>query len=256
MNLFLRFYTYVPCDSIHLEYSEAKCSGGILACRFICDRNKYQQPSTSFMLVTSYPTHLFHSATMNYHNSSPCWLGHDRPQQAAKLPWCLQLTCLRKYSTSVNVDTMLTIYFNVMSWWSVIPLPLPLIRKPSSLLPTARSLAGALRYSTPAWSYLAFAIQQVDLHMHAPPDTHNALVKHILRQGNDGQWSSPSSLTDDNVHHLHQCGCQDSSRSTVGKFNYPIFNWPFRNIIYFPLLGCPLSIALYKSTCFILSVTP
>jgi histone deacetylase 1/2 len=44
-----------------------------------------------------------------------------------------------------------------------------------------RSMAGALQYLTLTRPDLAFAVQQVCLHMHAPTDRHAALIKRVLR---------------------------------------------------------------------------
>jgi hypothetical protein len=44
-----------------------------------------------------------------------------------------------------------------------------------------RSMAGALQYLTITGPDLAYAMQQVCLHMHAPRDCHSALIKRILR---------------------------------------------------------------------------
>jgi hypothetical protein len=44
-----------------------------------------------------------------------------------------------------------------------------------------RSMAGALQYLTLTRPDIAYAVQQVCLHMHAPRDTHAAMLKRILR---------------------------------------------------------------------------
>jgi hypothetical protein len=44
-----------------------------------------------------------------------------------------------------------------------------------------RSMAGALQYLTLTRSDIAYAVQQVCLHMHAPRDAHLAMLKRILR---------------------------------------------------------------------------
>jgi hypothetical protein len=44
-----------------------------------------------------------------------------------------------------------------------------------------RSMAGALQYLTLTRPDIAYAVQQVCLHMHAPRDSHGALLKRILR---------------------------------------------------------------------------
>ena len=44
-----------------------------------------------------------------------------------------------------------------------------------------RPIFGALKYLTLTRPDLQYAVQQVCLHMHAPRDTHWALVKRILR---------------------------------------------------------------------------
>jgi len=44
-----------------------------------------------------------------------------------------------------------------------------------------RSLAGALQYLVITRPDIAYAVQQVCLHMHAPRDVHLTMLKHILR---------------------------------------------------------------------------
>nr|XP_020186938.1 uncharacterized mitochondrial protein AtMg00810-like [Aegilops tauschii subsp. strangulata] len=51
---------------------------------------------------------------------------------------------------------------------------------PESDAPFYHSIIGALQYLTLTHSDIQYAIQQVCLHMHAPRDTHWALVKRIL----------------------------------------------------------------------------
>ena len=46
---------------------------------------------------------------------------------------------------------------------------------------TYRSIAGALQYLTISRPDIAYAVQQVCLHMHAPRDVHQAMLKRILR---------------------------------------------------------------------------
>ena len=45
---------------------------------------------------------------------------------------------------------------------------------------TYRSLAGALQYLTISRPDIAYAVQQVCLHMHAPQDVHLTMLKRIL----------------------------------------------------------------------------
>ena len=52
---------------------------------------------------------------------------------------------------------------------------------PASDTPFYRSIVGALQYLTLTRPDIQCAVQQVCLHMHAPRDTHWALVKRILR---------------------------------------------------------------------------
>src|SRR5438128_6186590 len=44
-----------------------------------------------------------------------------------------------------------------------------------------RSLGGSLQYVTLTRPDIAYAVQQICLHMHDPRDCHLALVKHVLR---------------------------------------------------------------------------
>jgi hypothetical protein len=82
-------------------------------------------------------------------------------------------------------------------------------------------MAGALQYLTISRPDLAYAVQQVCLHMHAPRDTHSALIKRILRyvQGTSTfglhlhGFSTPeiTAYTD-----ADWAGCPDTRRSTSG----------------------------------------
>ena len=53
--------------------------------------------------------------------------------------------------------------------------------KPLDDVTSYRSLAGALQYLTITRSDIAYAMQQVCLHMHAPRDVHQTMLKRILR---------------------------------------------------------------------------
>jgi hypothetical protein len=46
---------------------------------------------------------------------------------------------------------------------------------------TYRSITGALQYLTITLPDIAYAVQQVCLHMHLPRDVHNMMLKRILR---------------------------------------------------------------------------
>ncbi|XP_062217191.1 uncharacterized mitochondrial protein AtMg00810-like [Phragmites australis] len=88
-----------------------------------------------------------------------------------------------------------------------------------------RSLAGALQYLTLTRPDLAYAVQQVCLHMHAPRDVHMALIKRILRYVKSSldhglfiQASSSSSLTA--YTDADWADCPDSRRSTSGYCVY------------------------------------
>jgi histone deacetylase 1/2 len=84
-----------------------------------------------------------------------------------------------------------------------------------------RSMAGALQYLTLTRPDIAYAVQQVCLHMHAPTDYHNTLLKRILRYI---KGTATHGL------HLHAvrsptltaytdadwAGCPDTRRSTSG----------------------------------------
>jgi hypothetical protein len=84
-----------------------------------------------------------------------------------------------------------------------------------------RSMAGALQYLTVTRPDIAFAVQQVCLHMHAPKDIHLAMLKRILRyiKGTPSLGvflraaTSPTltAYTD-----ADWAGCPDTRRSTSG----------------------------------------
>jgi hypothetical protein len=82
-----------------------------------------------------------------------------------------------------------------------------------------RSLTGALQYLTFSWHDIAYAVQQVCLHMHTPREPHLTGLKRILRYLHGTLdyglllWSSPTSelvvYTDPDW-----VGCPDTRRST------------------------------------------
>jgi hypothetical protein len=84
-----------------------------------------------------------------------------------------------------------------------------------------RSLAGALQYLTFTRPDIAYAVQQICLHMHDPRDQHLALVKRVLRyiKGTlrHGLQLTPS-VTDRLVAYTDAdwAGCPDTRRSTSG----------------------------------------
>jgi hypothetical protein len=88
-----------------------------------------------------------------------------------------------------------------------------------------RSLAGALQYLTMTRPDLAYAVQQVCLHMHDPRDGHLAIIKRILRYVR-GTTSSglllPASSSLDIVAYSDAdwAGCPDTRRSTSGYCVY------------------------------------
>jgi len=84
-----------------------------------------------------------------------------------------------------------------------------------------RSMAGALRYLTLSRPDLAYVVQQVCLHMHAPRDTHLSMLKRILRYvkgtlhfGLHLHATKPTSLTA--YSDADWAGCPDTRRSTSG----------------------------------------
>jgi hypothetical protein len=88
-----------------------------------------------------------------------------------------------------------------------------------------RSIAGALHYLTFTWPDIAYAVQQICLHMHVPREPHLTAIKHILRYlhgtpdfGLPVRRSSGSDLiayTD-----ADWAGCPNTRRSTLG---YAVF---------------------------------
>jgi len=88
-----------------------------------------------------------------------------------------------------------------------------------------RSLAGALQYLTFTRPDIAYAVQQVCLHMHDPREPHLAALKRILRYVRGtlhlGLLLRPSTLTDLVVYtDADWAGCPDTRRSTSG---YAVF---------------------------------
>jgi hypothetical protein len=84
-----------------------------------------------------------------------------------------------------------------------------------------RSLAGALQYLTMTRPDIAFAVQQVCLHMHDPRQPHLALLKRILRyiRGTTSHGLLLRSSTDLSVTTYSDAdwgGCPDTRRSTSG----------------------------------------
>lgn len=88
-----------------------------------------------------------------------------------------------------------------------------------------RSLAGALQYLTFTRPDIAYAVQQVCLHMHDPREPHLAALKRILRYVRGtlhlGLQLRPSPVTDLVVYtDADWAGCPDTRKSTSG---YAVF---------------------------------
>jgi hypothetical protein len=84
-----------------------------------------------------------------------------------------------------------------------------------------RSMAGALQYLTLTRPDIAFAVQQVCLHMHAPRDAHLAMLKRILRyvKGTPRMGlllRATATLTLTAYTDADWAGCPDTRRSTSG----------------------------------------
>ncbi|XP_066395941.1 uncharacterized mitochondrial protein AtMg00810-like [Miscanthus floridulus] len=84
-----------------------------------------------------------------------------------------------------------------------------------------RSLAGALQYLTITRPDIAYAVQQVCLHMHAPRDVHLTMLKRILRYVKGTahlgiQLHAISSPTITAYSDADWVGCPDTRRSTSG----------------------------------------
>ena len=84
-----------------------------------------------------------------------------------------------------------------------------------------RSIAGALQYLTITRPEMAYAVQQVCLHMHDPRECHQSLIKRALRyvrgSTNHGLWlTASSSLTLRAYTDADWAGCPDTRRSTSG----------------------------------------
>lgn len=84
-----------------------------------------------------------------------------------------------------------------------------------------RSIVGALQYLTITRPDIAYAVQQVCLHMHAPRDVHLTMLKRILRYikgtihfGIQLRTASPSTITA--YSDADWAGCPDTRRSTSG----------------------------------------
>ena len=99
-----------------------------------------------------------------------------------------------------------------------------------------RSLAGALQYLTFTRPDIAYAVQQVCLHMHDPREPHLAALKRILRYVRGtlhlGLLLRPSPATDLVVYtDVDWAGCPDTRKSTSG---YAVFlsdnlvSWSFK----------------------------
>lgn len=88
-----------------------------------------------------------------------------------------------------------------------------------------RSLAGALQYLTFTRPDIAYAVQQVCLHMHDPREPHLAALKHILRYVRGtlhlGLLLRPSTQSNLLVYSdVDWAGCSDTHKSTLG---YAVF---------------------------------
>ena len=99
---------------------------------------------------------------------------------------------------------------------------LPCTDGPPVADPTAyRSIAGALQYLTITRPELAYAVQQICLHMHDPRESHHTLVKRALRyvRGSTelGLWLSASASLQLRAYtDADWAGCPDTRRSTSG----------------------------------------
>ena len=84
-----------------------------------------------------------------------------------------------------------------------------------------RSVAGALQYLTITRPDIAYAVQQVCLHMHAPHDVHHTMLKRILRYIKGTlhlglQLRTATSPTITAYSNADWAGCPDTRRSTSG----------------------------------------
>lgn len=83
-----------------------------------------------------------------------------------------------------------------------------------------QSMAGALQYLTLTRPDIAYAVQQVCLHMHAPTDAHATMLKRVLRYVKGTSTlglhlhSSPSPPTVTAYTDADWAGCPDTRRST------------------------------------------
>nr|XP_020158441.1 uncharacterized mitochondrial protein AtMg00810-like [Aegilops tauschii subsp. strangulata] len=96
---------------------------------------------------------------------------------------------------------------------------------PASDAPFYRSIIGALQYLTLTRPNIQYAVQQVCLHMHAPRDTHWALVKRILRhiRGTTAMGLTLTASPDTSLVAYSDddwAGCPDTRRSTFGYCVY------------------------------------
>jgi hypothetical protein len=86
---------------------------------------------------------------------------------------------------------------------------------------TFRSIAGALQYLTITRPDIAYAVQQVCLHMHAPRDVHQTMLKRVLRyvKGTTHlgvQLRAAPTATITAYSDADWAGCPDTRRSTSG----------------------------------------
>nr|XP_020190371.1 uncharacterized mitochondrial protein AtMg00810-like [Aegilops tauschii subsp. strangulata] len=98
-------------------------------------------------------------------------------------------------------------------------------RSSASGAPLYRSIVGALQYLTLTRPDIQYAVQQMCLHMHAPRDTHWALVKRILRyiRGTTAMGLTLTASPDTSLvaySDADWAGCPDTRRSTSGYCVY------------------------------------
>ena len=96
---------------------------------------------------------------------------------------------------------------------------------PASDAPFYCSISGVLQYLTLTRPDIQYAVQQVCLHMHAPRDTHWALVKRILRyiRGTTAMGLTLTASPDTSLvaySDADWAGCPDTRRSTSGYCVY------------------------------------
>jgi hypothetical protein len=217
-----RFATYLTT----LGFIEAKSDTSL----FIFHRGS----DTVYLLlyVDNHPDRIQHRATAPYNFRSSAEVRHEGPRAASPFPRHYRRARpdgLFLHQCTYTLDILKrAVMADCKPYMTPVDLQVKLAGDSGPPVEDASqfwSIAGALQYLTFTWPDIAYAVQQICLHMHDPREPHLTAMKRILRylQGTSAyglllRCSSSSDLvvyTD-----ADWAGCSDTRRSTSG---YAVF---------------------------------